>query len=243
MPELFVSTNSSKSVVMKYDTNPTIMDYFSWKSLCLDNADVSEEHLRISAASFGSKQSDCKSFNKNLARLYRNVCRSNGCPLSFLSETLQTHGWLGCFKSIYYWIYIENNKYIPRPSKGVKFQPLGLFLVLKALKFQTRLEDSGVYIYILPSIVNHGNQYKWLFQLDGLESLAWKNGCFTKHPFKPVFFGPGNSGFIHHINWCRTLLSKQTWKRLHYFFFLGGEELFFALYSDIFCNLTAIGPF
>ena len=28
-------------------------------------------------------------------------------------------------------------KYIPRPSKGVKFQPLGLFLVVKGLKFQT----------------------------------------------------------------------------------------------------------
>ena len=27
--------------------------------------------------------------------------------------------------------------YIPRPSKGVKFQPLGLFLVFKGLKFHT----------------------------------------------------------------------------------------------------------
>ena len=37
------------------------------------------------------------------------------------------------YSQIKYWLAA----YIPRPSKGVNFQPLGLFLVVKGLNFHT----------------------------------------------------------------------------------------------------------
>ena len=37
---------------------------------------------------------------------------------------------------------------VPRPSKGVKFQPLGLFLVVFWGTNFTTLEDSGMYIFV-----------------------------------------------------------------------------------------------
>ena len=104
----------------------------------------------------------------NLARVYRNVCRSNGCPLRYLSETL-ANAWVPGLFQIYCWNVHFNNRYIiyiycryiidmyiynihiymiymstyiaiyyiPRPSNGVKFEPPGLFLVVKGLEFRT----------------------------------------------------------------------------------------------------------
>ena len=37
--------------------------------------------------------------------------------------------------------------YIPRPSKGIKFQPPGLFLVVKGHKFHTLGGFRYIYIY------------------------------------------------------------------------------------------------
>ena len=36
-------------------------------------------------------------------------------------------------------------KHVPRPCKGVKFQPLGLFLVVKGLKYHTLGGSRRVY--------------------------------------------------------------------------------------------------
>ena len=40
--------------------------------------------------------------------------------------------------------------YIPESSKGVNFQPLGLFLVVQGLKFHTFGGFRYIYIYTLP---------------------------------------------------------------------------------------------
>ena len=85
-------------------------------------------------------------FAKGNALLRGAFCKRKKAILSFFniffyptpSDLLGNH--MNLYRYIYY-IYIYYN--MPRPSKSVKFQPLGLFLVVKWGTNFTPLEDSG----------------------------------------------------------------------------------------------------
>ena len=83
---------------------------FGWQSLCLDNADVSEEHLyKDFRTSFGSKQSDCKSFKKPRTGVQKRVSFQWLPPQISLRDTCKRMP--GLFQT-YCWNVHFNNRYI-----------------------------------------------------------------------------------------------------------------------------------
>ena len=140
------------------------------KLLCLS--------IRISARVLVRSRATA-SLLKNIARVYRNVCRSNGRPLRYLSETL-ANAWvrvvsnllLECTFQQYIYIYILYiyNSYtydiynihiyiythIIHPPMVSNFSAQVCFWWLRGSNFRL-LEDSGMY----PSpIMNHGNHWR-----------------------------------------------------------------------------------